>query len=154
LSSNLRNQQYYFNNQKLSKEKYFEKLREFNLETFSGIEKAKKEFDLLIKEKSIHKYASIYASQNAIGDYIHNSRNIKKSFNIAGSENVAYSYRLLNGCKDVYDSSGLASGELIYEGMAPTGNTFKDFFCYITIEGCRECEYSFILKNCSIVLAV
>ncbi|MBI3888315.1 hypothetical protein HY311_00800 [Candidatus Nomurabacteria bacterium] len=148
LSSNLRNQQYYFNNIKLSKEEYFKKLKEYYLETHAGIEKAKKEFELLTKEKSIHKYASIYASQNATGDYIHNSRNIKRSFNTIDSENVAYSYRVIKS-KDVFDSSGLATGELIYEGMAPTGNTFKDFFCYITIEGCRECEYSFILKNCS-----
>jgi len=103
----------------------------------------------LVKEKSIHKYASIYASQNAIGDYIHNSKNIKTSFTVVDSENVAYSYRVINKSKDIYDNTGLALGELIYESMAATGNTYKNFFCYITINGCSECEYSLILKNCS-----
>jgi len=75
--------------------------------------------------------------------------NIKKSFNIADSENVAYSYRIMGNSKDIFDNAGIKLGELIYESVAATENTYKDFFCYITIDGSRECEYSLILKNCS-----
>ena len=149
LSSNLRNQQYYFNNKKLSKEEYFRKLKEYKLETYFGIEKAKKEFDSFIVKKTIHKFAFIYASQNVSGDHIHNARNIKRCFDTNNSENISYSMRVI-GIKDSYDIVGVGfNAEIIYESMATTANGFKDFFCFITIEGCQECEYCLILKNCS-----
>ena len=103
LSSNLRNQKYFFNNQKLSEKKYFEKLEEYKLQTYSGIEKAKKEFDAFVINNSIHKYAFIYASQNATGDYIHNVKNVKRCFDTNNSENVAYSMRAID-VKDCYDN--------------------------------------------------
>ncbi|MEK7588903.1 MAG: hypothetical protein AAB438_03740, partial [Patescibacteria group bacterium] len=149
LSSNLRNQQYVFKNQKLSKEEYKKALEDLHLETISGFENTKKEFDNLIINEAIHKYAFIYASQDVTGDYIHNARNVKDSFDVNDVENVRYSNRVI-GVKDCIDNSGVGFGaELIYESMAATANTYKDFFCYLTIQGCRECEYSMILKNCA-----
>lgn len=148
MSSNLRNQQYFFKNQKLTKEEYFKKVSEYRLDTYTGTQKAKEEFNSLIKEKAFHKYAFIYASENAIGDYIHNTRNVKKCFDTYQAENISYGNRTLQA-KDCYDVSGCGYAEMIYESVAATQNTFKDSFCYITIEGCRECEYSLVLKNCS-----
>lgn len=148
LSSNLRNQQYYFKNKKLSKEEYHKAVLELHLETYTGAENAKKEFDRIVKEGTIHKYAFIYASQNVTGDYIHNAREIKNCFDTYEAENISYSNRVLYA-KDSMDLSGGGYVEMAYESMAATMNTFMDFFCYVTIQGCRECEYSLILKNCS-----
>ncbi len=149
LSSNLRNQQYVFRNKKLSKESYQEAIKELNLHTASGIKQVREEFDSLLENIAIHKYAFIYASENATGDYIHNAKNIKRCFDTNNSENVAYSLRGIE-VKDSYDLGGVGfNAELIYESMAATGNTAKDYFCYLTIQGCRECEYSLILKNCA-----
>ncbi len=148
LSSNLRNQQYMFKNQKLSKEAYLEAVKELNLDTYTGFENAKREFEAEMRNNAIHKYAFIYASQNATGDFVHNARNVKSCFDTYDVENVTYSNRVL-GSKDCFDNSGVGYGEMIYESMAATQNTFFDKFCYITIQGCRECEYSMVLKNCS-----
>jgi len=147
LSNNLRNQQYVFRNEKLTKEAYEKALQELQLDTHSGVEKSKNYFDLMIRDKAIHKYASIYASQNATGDYIHNARNIKNCFDTNGSENIAYGVRVLQS-KDSMDVSG-AMGELSYESMGSTGNAFNNAFCYLTYENCRECQYSLICRNCS-----
>lgn len=147
LSSNLRNQQYFFKNKKLSKEVYEEEIKKLNLNTNSGFEKAKMYFDNMVQKDSIHKYAFIYNSQNASGDYIHDARNIKKCFDTKNSENIAYSNRAIDS-KDSMDGSGMV-GELVYECMASTDNTYKNSFCYLVNVGCRECEYSLILKNCS-----
>jgi hypothetical protein len=108
----------------------------------------KKDFDDLMENESIHKYAFIYASQNTTGDYNHNVRNVKACFDTYNAENIAYSNRMLDS-KDCLDNSGVGYGELIYESVAGTQNTFMLSFCYITIQGCRQCEYSLILKNCA-----
>jgi len=149
LSYNLRNQKYYFKNQKLSKEEYKNKVKELKLETYSAIEKVKKEFNNLLEKNAIHRYALIFASQNSTGNYIHHSKNIKYSFDISnGSENIAYSTRIIDG-KDYYDVQGSSNSELCYESVAPSINTYKNLFIYLNIIGCHECKYSLILKNCS-----
>ncbi len=148
MSSNLRNQKYVFQNQKLSKEEYVKKLEEYQLSTYKGTQKAKEEFKEMIKNKAFNKYALIYASENVTGDNDHNARNLKQVFDTYESENISYASRVL-WTKDTMDVSGCGYGELIYESMAATQNTFKDSFCYITTEGCRECEYSLVLTNCS-----
>lgn len=148
MSSNLRNQQYVFKNQKLSKEEYFKTLSEYGLGTHTGTEKAKMEFYDLMINNSIHKYSHTSAAENAVGDNIFNSKNIKKCFNTSNSENIFYSNRVLDS-KDCMGNTGVGYAELAYESMAATQNTFKDLFCYITIQGSRECQYSMILKNCS-----
>jgi len=148
LSYNLRNQQYVFKNRKMPKEDYMETLKNYKLGTYQGIEKIKIEFSDLIENKAIHKYANTDSVENTTGDNINNTRNIKKCFDTHDSENISYSNRVL-WSKDSMDNTGLGFGELIYESLAATQNTFKNSFCYLTIQGCRECEYSLILKNCS-----
>jgi hypothetical protein len=148
LSFNLRNKKYFFKNQQLSKEEYERKIESLKLEKFSNFEKIKKEFDELLKSKAIHRYASVYHSENVEGDYISNSKNIKYSFNCYDSENISFANRSL-GAKDCYDNQGIGFGsELVYESVASTLNDFKDSFVYLCINNCRECEYSLILKNC------
>lgn len=148
LSSNLRNKQYYFKNQKLSKEEYQKAVAGLEMETYTGVEHAKIEFDSMLLNNAIHKYAFIYASQNATGDYIHHAKNIKNCFDTYEAENISYGNRVLY-VKDSMDLSGSGYAENTYESMAATMNTSLDFFCYITIQGCSRCQYSLILKNCS-----
>jgi hypothetical protein len=148
LSTNLRSQQYVFRNQKLTKEKYEKAVASLRLDTYDGLQKARKEFDELVEKEAIHKNAFIYASQNATGDHIHNAKNIKYCFDVNDAENVSYAMRVLHS-KDCYDCSGCGYAELIYESMAATQNTYMDAFCYITTEGCRLCQYSLVCKNCS-----
>ncbi len=148
MSFNLRNQNYFFRNQKLSREAYMQAVKDLELDTYSGFQKAKYEFDNMIEKNAIHKYAFIYASQNATGDYMHNVKNAKRCFDTNDSENVAYCMRTI-GVKDCYDNQGVGfSAELIYESMAASNHTYHDFFCYITLI-CRECEYCLDCRNCS-----
>ncbi len=149
LSYNLRNKQYYFKNQKLSKGEYETKIKELKLGTHFGFKKAMNELNSLIEKNVIHKYAYVYNCLNATGDYIHNSKNIKNSFDTKDAENVAYGMRQFK-CKDCCDCQGSSiNSELIYESNAASDNSYKDYFCYITILGCRECEYCLLLRNCS-----
>jgi hypothetical protein len=148
LSSNLRNKQYIFKNKQLTKEEYKDEFLKLKLNKYSELCKAKEYFDNDFKNKAIHRFAQIYNSQNATGDYIGNSKNVFNSFVIQNSENIKYGYRILSNSKDSYDAQGLASGELIYESIATSFMTSRDYFTYICI-GSKECEYSFMCKNCS-----
>ncbi len=149
LSSNLRNQQYVFKNQKLSKEEYFKALADLKIETNTGMLAAKTSFKELLRNDAIHRFAQVYNSQNATGDFIGNSKDIFNSFDVHDSENVSYSARVPMNVKDSYDLQGVGVNcELIYESVAASIGTYKDFFCYITLT-CKECEYSLALKNCS-----
>ncbi len=149
MSSNLRNQQYYFKNQKLSREDYLEAIKSVTLDTFTGIENSKTEFKDMIQNQAIHKYAFIYSAESVNGDYIHHAKNLKHCFDCNQAENLAYSVRGIE-IKDSYDISGTGfSAELIYEAMAATGNTNSCYFAYLNLLGCRSCQYSLILKNCA-----
>ncbi len=148
LSSNLRNKQYVLKNKQLTKEEYEKEFLNLTLNTHSGFSESKKYLDDTIKNKTIHRYAQIYNSHNAVGDYIGNSKDVFNSFVVQNSENIKYGYRVLTNTKDCYDVQGLASGELIYESVAASFVTFKEYFTYICL-GSKECEYSFMCKNCS-----
>ncbi len=148
LSSNLRNKQYVFKDKQLIKKEYDIELEKLLLNTYSGLIVAKKYFNDILENKTIHRFAQIYNSQNSTGDYIGNSKNIFESYSVQNSENIRYSYRVLMNAKDSYDNQGLGAGELIYDSVATSFGTYKDNFCYICV-GSKECEYSFMCKNCS-----
>ncbi|HAE36664.1 MAG: hypothetical protein UR85_C0008G0002 [Candidatus Nomurabacteria bacterium GW2011_GWF2_35_66] len=148
LSYNLRNKKYFYKNQQLSREEYQKIIEEAKLDTYTGISLIHDIFLDTIKNTAINRFSQIFNSVNVSGDNIINSHNIKNSYNVHDSENIKYSNRVLLHTKDSMDLQGLGSGELIYESVAASFNTYKNYFCYITLES-KECEYSFLLKNCS-----
>ncbi|MFA5839013.1 MAG: hypothetical protein WC849_03695 [Candidatus Paceibacterota bacterium] len=146
LSSNLRNKKYFYKNKEYPKEEYKKIISNINLGSYEEVSKINKIFEDIIKSKTIHRFAQIYNSNDVLGDYISNSNNIKNSFNVHDSENIKYSNRILMNTKDSIDLQGIASGELIYESVAASFNSYKNYFCYITL-GSSECEYCFLVKN-------
>ncbi|MCX6722897.1 MAG: hypothetical protein NT094_02390, partial [Candidatus Staskawiczbacteria bacterium] len=149
LCYNLRNKKYYYKNEQLTKEEYNAKIKSLELNKFSNLKEVKEEFDSLIKNKAIHRFVSNYHSENVSGDYINNSKNIKRCFNCHNAENISFSNRVLGPIKDCYDCQGVGFGsELIYESVAATEGASKDYFSYLCINNSRECEYCLLLKNC------
>ena len=149
LCYSLRNKKYCYKNEQLTKEGYNSKIESIGIDKFSNLKKTREEFGNLIKNKAIHKFAWNYHSDNVSGDYISNSKNIKRCFNCYDSENVSFSSRILGPVKDTYDCYGTGFGsELIYESVASSVGAFKDYFSYLCIDNSRECEYCLILKNC------
>jgi hypothetical protein len=146
LSTNQRNQQYVFKNQKLTKEAYQQALQELNLSTFSGFSNAQKEYNSLCKN-AIHRYANILSSENVSGDLISNSKNIDNSFDIKDAEQISNSYRIIKA-KDLMDCCWSLSGELSYESLSPSGNAFKQNFSVLCL-GSKDMNYSLFCKNCS-----
>jgi hypothetical protein len=102
LSSNLRNKSYVFRNKQLTREEYLKAVEGLRLETYSGQQATRKEFQEIYK-KSLHKYAQIKGSVNVTGDFIENSKNLHHCYTLVKSENVKYSFMGTNTTTDSQD---------------------------------------------------
>jgi len=94
----LRGKKYNFKNKQYSKEEYEKILSDYELDTFSGVEKAQKEYDDFILNYP-RRYVQIFQSLNCSGDIISMSKNLKNCFVVKNSENCRY-------CDFAGDSSG------------------------------------------------
>ncbi len=146
LSSNLRNQQYVFKNQKLSKEEYFEAVKNLHLDTFSGIERTKNEF-FEIRKKAITKYAFATNALSSTGDFMINVKNCTNTFDIYNCEDVKNSIRMLQS-KDSRDCVGLLAGELEYEATACSVNSSRVAFSHICLTS-TDVRYSALSRGIS-----
>jgi hypothetical protein len=81
---------YHFKNQEYTKEDYEKILESYKLDTFSGVEKAKKEF-AEFKLTFGHRYVSTVQVVNCVGDNISTSKNSKNVFVGKNLENCRYS---------------------------------------------------------------
>jgi len=135
---NLRNKKYFFKNIEYSKDEYKKILDSYQLYTYRGYEKAKKEFkDFLVTQPQ--KYSSFKNCVKCTGENLTNSKNSKYNFHARRSENSKY---LENGDtqKDSYDLC--VGGELseCYEGLTPDHSN-RSLFCIYTWK-CMDILYS------------
>ena len=141
----LRGKSYCIFNQPYSKEEYGKKLQELNLSSYAGLQAAKKRFEEL-KLKVPRKFASILKSEDAIGEDIINSNDVR-GFSIKnGSEHVRYSYRVVSS-SDIWDSFTAWNGaEVEYETLSCSGQRIN-FSCYIW--GGFDVQYSYNCYDCN-----
>ena len=108
MCTDLRNKKYYFKNKEYSKEEYEKIVEGYNLDTFSGVEKAQKEFDKFAL-KYPKRYVDVIQSLNCTGDVISTSKNLKNCFIVKNCDNCSYS-DFIKDAKDCYDMA--TGGEL------------------------------------------
>jgi len=113
----------------------------------------KKEEFKIIQDKTIRKFADIVNSSNSTGDNIHNCRNAKNCFIVNNSENIKYCWRVPEGFKDCFDTSGALNLELCYEGVvAGTDNYNVKFYLQNrkskNLDYCLFCQSSSHLFGC------
>lgn len=147
-SVNLRNKNYYFFNELLSKEEYERRVEEYKLHTREGLEKARTEAYAFWK-KFPNKNHQGLKNLNSTGSYVTNSKNVKDSFLVRESENMRYCQYCQEtpGAKDCYDyCSWGAAAELIYEGISCGSGAQNIKFSWLQQENVRDVEYS---MNCT-----
>ncbi len=86
MCTGLRNKQYHFKNQQYGKEEYEKILQDYRLDTFSGVERAQKEYDEFILQYP-RRYAWMKQNFDCSGDIVSYSKNTKKSFLVKKLEN-------------------------------------------------------------------
>jgi hypothetical protein len=152
---NLKNKSYYIFNQAYSKEEYQEKIKEFKVNSRTGVE--------AMREKAINhwmqfpnKFIHGRHNTNVSGDYIYNSKDAKNCWRIIGAENVKYCQNFTLGpAKDSYDHSNFGSGaELIYDSLVVGDGAYNVSFsayCYpqnSNLKYCLQCQSSSNLFGC------
>lgn len=145
---NLRNKNYHIFNKPVSKEE-FEKIRKDIFFSRESLEKAKTEFENLIKEKAINKFMTGDRNHDVSGEFISNSKNVYKSYYIDKGENEKYAVRGGIGQKDTMDAYGTHAGELCYE----TNNMDFSSKCFFSLNGENNINSSYLvdcdhLTNC------
>lgn len=143
-SFNLANQSYCINNQKYSKEEYFEKKKEIINGSYQQQQKNYKEFLKMLQQRIV-KYSHIIASQDCSGDYIYNSQNCTNAFDVGASKDLR-NIIFASKSKDCFNSSMLGdNSELHYDAISTYGsyNVRHAFF----VISCSDIEYCDFVQN-------
>ena len=138
---NLRSQQYCIFNEKYDREDYLEKLKEFNLSSYSSVKEIKEEvkkFWLKFPNKYMHGIQNLDSN----GDYIYNSKYVKDSFIVTGGEHCKYCmWLIVKNNKDCYDFTQFGeNNELIYKSLCSGKNAYDVIGCINSLES-RQTKY-------------
>ena len=126
---NLRKQKYCLFNEKLSKEEYSARIKEWDLGSYKKLQEAKEKFRALYVSVP-HRFAHVINSQNVSGDIIRDTKDCKVCFcALDGVQNCKYLYAGGLNLKDSMDvSAGGDTAELLYEVHGVTGHASRCFF--------------------------
>lgn len=143
---NLRQKQYNIFNVQYSKKEYEKKLESFRFDTYTGVEKFKKEFADFIKDKP-RKFAEIYNVVNSTGNYMTNVKNNRSCFHSYDAEDNAYSIHIWRGAKDCMDCNTVGrTAELIYNTLN-TGIEVSNIICGSVCWSSQFMEYCLNCPN-------
>jgi len=145
---NLRNKQYHILNQPYTKEAYYEKLKEFDTRSRTGIEKLKAEFAEILKRDAVHRADYNVKTVNVTGNFLEECKNCENCYLLQESENNRHIFRGFQ-CKDViFGTSTLAEKSaysMIDLGMYEVAISSCSANCRYSayLDHCEECEYCF-----------
>jgi hypothetical protein len=152
-SSNLRNKSFVFKNQQYSKEEYFKRIKEYNLESYKTRKNLYEEFVTLMRNKFIHKWLEVEHNSNCVGNMLFNSKNAKLCFNANLIEDSKYIYasnKLIKSSMDLYNTG--FNMEFCYEchGCITLNDSKFCHLCYTNsyITYCDSCQNSQNLFGC------
>ncbi len=137
MCTGLRHKQYCFKNQQYTKEEYQKILKEYRLDTYSGVERAKKEFGEMLYLKP-RKFANFRNCANSTGDFLANCKNIRDGFVLQRVEDCRW-VESSDAPKDSYDLSTGGELEQCYEGITPD-HSYQSRFAIFSWED-RDVSY-------------
>ncbi len=148
----LRNKKYHIFNKPYSKEEYSDKLKELNLFSWNNVRKIKNEAESLWQKYPV-KFMHGRHNTNSSGDYIFNSKNVSRSYEMVDTENAKYSQFLSSpSTHDAFDYTEWGEGaELIYESILCGRGISRHSFVAHSEDQSREITYSFLTVSSSSV---
>ncbi|MCX6752325.1 MAG: hypothetical protein NTZ87_02380 [Candidatus Nomurabacteria bacterium] len=142
--SGLRNKSYYIFNEAYDKESYKIKLAEMELDSWSGIKKAR-EFAENFWKKSPVKYQHSIRVTNSTGDYIYNGAELVNCFFVGNAKNMRHCQSVIYPPNiDGMDVTSSEGSELSYEIGSCGNGAYK---CVAIIESVSVSEGSYLI-NC------
>lgn len=142
-SANLKNKKYVFFDEQLTKEEYEKKIAQYDLGSYEGYQKAKKD-TVAHWGKFPPRPIWLDLSVDCTGNYTFESKNCKECYEVQGTEDSAYCHMLLKGpVKNCMDYTGWGNNaELIYESVSVGENSSRLFFCQEAGLNSLNVEYS------------
>lgn len=151
MCSGLRGKTYHFKNKKYSKDEYEKILEEYRLDTYSGVEKAQKEYDEFILNYP-RRYSLIFRCLNSFGDIVSDSKNVKNSFVVKNSENCRYcdfAGDTSGPDKDSFDITMTGGSSECYECMTADHSQLNFFALFaVKSQDVRYCQHCHNCKHC------
>ncbi|MEK7085687.1 MAG: hypothetical protein AAB953_01590, partial [Patescibacteria group bacterium] len=141
---NLHNKQYCIFNKQYQREEYAAAMKNFALETLSGVQKFVQEFSKFLSSQP-RRFSHNINPENCVGDYIVNSRNCQNCFDIMECEdcdNLIFGYKSRD-CHNVY---GTGTSELIYFSAGISESYDTKFSCLVW-PGSNDVWYSLCARN-------
>ena len=137
---NLVNTEYCIWNKRYPKEEYIEKVKSMKLNTFSGIEKMKIEFEEF-RKKFPQKAVMSIKSEKVSGNWFLNCKNVTKSFDCEGVKDGKYLFMVFNSqdCMDYFEWGNNA--EQVYESNNCGIDIARLYFCNQCWMGAHDLYY-------------
>lgn len=142
---NLRNKQFCWFNEQLTKEEYKKRLAELKLDTISGLKTAKLRFWEFIRSNPVLASRSTQAI-DCEGVVIVNCKDCTRSVSIEKSEHERYCDSTISH-KDSMDIYASGASQLMYESAGSGGQCANVKFAVIS-KSCVDCEYVINCTNC------
>ncbi len=146
---NLRQKEYYFLNESFSKEVYEEKVRSFR-NKYPNDKELKSLFENFCSHQP-QRYAEVYQSENSVGDYLDQTKNVDHCFSCINVENCShvYSVKDAKNCSDL-DYFGVDGLESIYNSHVIGIGGNHMVCCFHMVNGNSDMYYSMHChNNCS-----
>ena len=128
---NLRNKSYCIYNVQYSKEEYFEKVKEMELDTRQGREQVYKDALSFWQQHPYRATTGNNLNVNTTGDYVYESKNVREGYMITSTEDSKFvSFLTLGPTKDCYDYTVWGAGaEHLYECVTVGDGGYNNKFC-------------------------
>ncbi len=148
MNSNLRNKDFVFRNEQLTKETYHTKLKEIDTGSRTKLDALRREYEEM-RKRALHKYVDIVKAVNSTGDALGNVKNAKNCFDGYDLEDVRYGQRVLQ-LKDAMDVSNTGLGsELMYEYVSGGAGERNLKFSIASSGALQDCTYAGWCKSSS-----
>ena len=137
---NLKNKKYHIFNKPYSKKEYERRLKDYKLDTYTGIQEFKKQFEAF-KLTLPFRFAQQKMAEDSTGDFLDSAKNCHHCFKVInGAENCRYCLTPIGpNCHDVIDSSNI-TGSLHCESDSVLNSEHILFSHFIRF--CSEVFYS------------
>ena len=153
----LREKEYCFENEQLSREEYQQRMKANDLCSnahYTKCSSRRRELEL----KQPFKAFQGHNLENCSGDHLYNCKNVHASFDCEDVETGRFLYQVVTGAKDIYDcyQYGLKLRES-YECCIAGNDTYHALFCHHSHVSCSDLLYCWYIqssKNCFGCLSV
>lgn len=148
MCTGLRNKQYYFKNQELSKERYQAKMQEIDLGKYSVYQKLKEEWKELCKQMTVKEFQG-HNLQNCSGNYLQNCKETHCSYDCEDVEGGKFCYQTVLAAKRVYDI--YQYGTNLQESLECSicgENSYHLLFCIDCHMSCADLYYCWYMDRC------